>query len=169
MREQICSQEIAVARAARTGLGDRALRDHAAACEPCKELVIAVTAMQSLATGFEKDSELPDAGWLWRKALLEQKQAAADRAQRPLRVVQFASVPGMILAVAAWIVWYWPQIQESTQAQLTAWQIRVWPQLWQAFWSLSAGAPQLSPSAFLLVLLLALAALLVAHPLLSEE
>ena len=75
----------------------------------------------------------------------------------------------MILAVAAWVVWYWPQIQESTQAQLTEWQIRVWPKLWQAFWSLSAGAPQLSPSAFLLVLLLAVAALLVAHPLLSEE
>jgi hypothetical protein len=132
-------------------------------------LVIAVTAMQLLATGSEKDSELPDGGWLWRKALLEQKQAAADRAQRPLRVVQTASVPGTILAVAAWIAWYWPQIQEFTQVQLTVWQIRLWPQLRQAFWSLSARAPQLSPSAFLLVLLLAVATVLVAHPLLAEK
>jgi hypothetical protein len=130
---------------------------------------MAVIALQSLATGCEKDSERPDAGWLWRKALLEQRHAAADRAQRPLRVVQFASVPGMILAIAAWIAWYWPQIQEYTQAQLTVWQISLWPPLWQAFWSLWAGAPQLSPSAFMLVLLLAVAAVLVTHPLLAEE
>src|SRR5712691_4643113 len=103
MREKICSQENAVARAARTGLWDKALRDHAAACTACQELVVAVTAMESLVSRSENNSERPDAGWLWRKALLEQKQAEADVAQRPLRVAQFASVPALILAVASLI------------------------------------------------------------------
>ena len=169
MRENICAQEMVVAQAARTGLWDHTLRDHAVACAVCKEVIIAVTAMQSLAVGFEKASGLPDAGWLWRKALLEQKQAEADRAQRPLRVAQFASVPAMILAFGAWVGWSWPQMQAHLQAQVTVWQTGLWPRLWQAFWSL-AGTPLLSPRGpFLLILLLAIAAVLVAYPVLAEE
>lgn len=169
MREKICAQEIVVAQVARTGLWDNTLRNHAAGCAACRELVVAVTAMQSLAAGFEKVSELPDAGWLWRKALLEQKQAEADRAQRPLRVAQFASVPAIVLGFAVWIGWYWPQMQEQIQVQVTVWQTGLWPRLWQAFWSFAAATTQLSPGPFLLVLLLAVAAVLVAHPLLAEE
>lgn len=169
MREKICSQEMVVARAARTGLWDNTVRDHAAACTVCKELVIAVTLIQSLAAGCERNSELPDPGWLWRKALLEQKQAEADRVQRPLRLAQFSSVPA-ILAFAAWIAWHWPQTQEYMLAQLTVSQTGLWPRLWQAFWSLAAGASQLSPDRpFLLVLLLAIAVVLAARPLLVEE
>jgi hypothetical protein len=169
MREKICSQEIAVARAVRTGLWDSALRDHAAGCAACKDLVVTVTTMRSLAAGFEKDFELPEAGWLWRKALLEQKQADANRAQRPLLVAEFASVSAIILTFAAWIGWYWPEVQEHAQVQLTLSQTEPWARLWQAFWSLAAGTPQPSPGPFLLVLLLAIVAVLAVCPLLVEE
>ena len=118
----------------------------------------------------KKDVELPDAGWLWRKALLEQKQAEADRAQRPLLVAEFASVSAIILAFAAWISWYWPEVQEHLQVQLTLWQTEPWLRLGQAFfWLFTAGTPQPSPGPLLLVLLLVVAVFLVAHPLLAEE
>ena len=169
MREKICSQEIEVARAARTGVWDSTVQDHAAACAVCTELVIAVTAMQSLVTGFEKDSKLPDAGWLWRTALLEQKQAEADRVQRPLRLAQFSSVP-TILALVGWIAWHWAQTEEYVLAQLTVWQTGWWARPWQAFWLFVTGASQLSLNRpFLLVLLLAIAIVLAARPLLAEK
>jgi hypothetical protein len=130
-------------------------------------LVVAVTAVRSLAADFEKNFELPDAGWLWRKALLEQKQADADRAQRPLLMAELAGVSTIILAFAMWIGWYWPEVQEHLQVQFILWQTEPWPRLGQALWSFVAQTSQLSP--FLLVLLLAVAAFLVTHPLLAEE
>ena len=169
MREKICSQEIAVARAVRTGLWDSALRDHAAACAACKELVVAVSAMRSLAAGFEQEVERPDAGWLWRKALLEKKQAEADRARRPLLAVEFASVSAMILASAGWMGWHWSEVQEHLQVQFILWQTEPWPRLWQALWSFGGGTPQPFLGPLLLVLLLAVAAFLVAHPLFADE
>ena len=166
MSDKICSHEFAVAKAARSGVWDSTVREHAAGCGACKQLVIAVTAMQSLAAGFENDAEMPDGGWLWRKALLERKQAEVDRAQRPLRVAEFAAMPAIIFACAAWVALYGPYIQ----AQVVVWQTELWRRLWQALGLFAAAAPQFSASRpLLMVLLLATAVMVAAHPLLAEE
>jgi hypothetical protein len=164
MRETICSQETVVARAARTGLWDSTVREHADACAVCQELVLGITAMQSLVAGVERESELPGAGWLWRKALLEQKQADTDRVQRPLRLAQYTAGLTGILALAACAGWYWRPLE----VQFAVWQVELLPRLWQGFWSLAGTSLPTSRGPLLLVLLLAIAVLL-AYPVLVEE
>src|SRR5579862_526827 len=105
MRNRGCSHEIAVTKAVRTGLWDSALRDHAAQCGVCGESVISATAIRSLTADLEDERHLPDAGWLWRKALLEQKQAETDRALRLFGLAQSFSMPMMVLAVVVLIWW----------------------------------------------------------------
>ncbi len=166
MRENICSHESAVSKAARTGLWDSALRDHATSCGACKESVLVAAGMRSLAADLERDSELPDPAWLWRKALLDQKQGETDRALRLYGLPQFVSMLAMILAVAILIAWYSTQLQEYLQAH---WQTEAWVRLSQGFWSVATGTAQGSPESFPLVFLLAAAALIAAHPLLVDE
>ena len=170
MREMFCLQESAVAHAARTGEWSSSLTIHAAACAICKEVVEAVRAMERLAIPTPQDAATPTASLLWCQALLGQKQAEAERALRPLRLAEWVPAAVMALASAAFFVWYWPQVLEQTQAQFIAWQTGLWPQLWQAGWSLVGMTLELSSAAapFSLVLM-ALVAALVAHPLLAEE
>ena len=78
-------------------------------------------------------------------------------------------MPAIILAFGVWTAWYWPQMKEYLQTQLTVWQVELQPQFWQAVRSFSSGTPQYSSSQFLLVLFLAVAAALVAHPLLVDD
>ena len=180
MKKMICSQETMVARAARSGHWDSALKSHAAACPTCKEVVQTVLAMQSLTAPAAIDRAVPDADLyadlLWRKALLAQKQAEAQRAQRPLRIAEYVSIAVIALALSGWLAWYWPQIAAMPQTQLAAWKTSLWPALWQAAWFLLEAAPTtplsvLAPSAwpFGAVVLLAVAATLAAYPLLAED
>lgn len=170
MKEMICSQDAMVARAARSGHWDTALKSHADACPTCKEVVQTVLAMQSLAAPAAINSPLPDVDLLWRKALLAQKQAEADRALWPLRLAEFGSAAVIAMAFAAFLVWYWPQVLQQTQAQFTAWQTGLWPQLWQAGWWLAGMTLELfSAAAPFSLVLMALVAALVVHPLLAEE
>jgi hypothetical protein len=166
MKEMICSQEMAVARAARSGHWDTALKSHADDCPACKEVVQTVLAMQSLAAP-AAIAPMPDADLLWRKALLEQRQAAAQRAQRPLRIAEYASLGVIALALSGWLAWYWPALQP----QLAGWPTSLLPALWQAAWFLLEANPSsvsaLAPSAW--IALLAVAVTLAAYPLLAED
>jgi hypothetical protein len=163
MRDTLCSYEDLVAKAVRTGLWESTVRNHTDTCSTCHELVLSINAMQSLGAGVGKESQLPNAGWLWRKALLERKQVEADQVRRPLRLAQFAAVLAGMLVLGAWIGWNW----RPMQVQVAVWQVELWSRLWQAFWSLEGTSPLISRGP-LLVLLLALAALL-AQPVLAEE
>ena len=165
MRKHICAQEIAVARAARTGLWHGALRDHAAACSACNESVIAGTAMRSLATDGDVSARL-DAAWLWRKALLDHKQAEADRKLRFLDVVQWVSMPAGIVALAGLFGWGWTYLDGYLR---TSSQAVLWWRLSDVWLSLALARTQASPESVSWVLLLTLAALFAVHPLLAEE
>src|SRR5947209_7094149 len=105
MRNNICSHEIAAAQAVRTVRSDDALREHAATCAACSETIIVATGMRSLAADLDRDDELPDAAWLWRKALLDKKQAEADRTVGAFRVPQLVSMPLMVLGFILLITW----------------------------------------------------------------
>ena len=127
---------------------------------------IAVTAMQSLASGVERDTDLPDAAWLWRKALLEQKQAETDRTVSVYGIAQCVAMSLVILAVSSLIGWCAMQLQDYLRADG---QTNLWVRPSQVVWSIAAGSTHVSLESLSLVLLLAFAAFAAAHPLLAEE
>lgn len=167
MSEKFCSQEMAIAEAARMGRWNESLEAHVAGCANCRELMHTVRAMQSLALSPGRDSSLPEATRIWCLALLEQKQQETARARRWLVAVDYTTTLLLVLGSVGWLAWYWPEIQW----QLTAWQTSLWPQLWQAAWFLAEQTPMFasSPAVSVLLLLLAAAAILLAQPLLAED
>jgi len=70
----MCSQEMAVAKAARTGEWNDSLESHVTGCVNCKEVMQTVRAMRSLAAAPDGESSMPEATRLWCLALLEQRQ-----------------------------------------------------------------------------------------------
>jgi len=162
----MCSQEMAVAKAARTGEWNDSLESHVTGCVNCKEVMQTVRAMRSLAAAPDGESSMPEATRLWCLALLEQRQLEVARARRALVSMELATSALMALGCVGWLAWYWPLLT----AQLTAWQTNLWPQLWQAAWFLAGEAPTLaSRPALLLALLLVAGAILLAQPLLAED
>ncbi|OFV95328.1 MAG: hypothetical protein A3H94_02370 [Acidobacteria bacterium RIFCSPLOWO2_02_FULL_60_20] len=166
MSKAMCSQEMAVAKAARTGEWNDSLESHVTGCVNCKEVMQTVRAMRSLAAAPDGESSMPEATRLWCLALLEQRQLEVARARRALVSMELATSALMALGCVGWLAWYWPLLT----AQLTAWQTNLWPQLWQAAWFLAGEAPALaSRPALWLALLLAAGAILLAQPLLAED
>ena len=99
-----CEQEDAVIRAARGGAWGDGLRDHLAVCPACAdaELVAEFLIEESRAA---PDSPLPDPGTVWWKAQLRARRAAAERATRPIRIVErvaWACGLGSLVAAAIW-------------------------------------------------------------------
>ena len=166
MSKAMCSLEMAVAKAARTGEWNDSLEAHLAGCASCREVMQTVRAMRSLTAAPDGESSMPEATRLWCLALLEQRQLEAARARRALVSMEFASSALMALGCVGWLAWYWPQLA----AQLTAWQTNLWPQLWQAAWFLAGESPALAARpALMLALLLVAGAILLAQPLLAED
>ena len=168
MRQKMCARERAVANAARMGMASEDLLDHVTTCAVCKDVMSAATAMRSLAVDLETDSGLPDARWLWRRRLLEEKETEMAQAQRPIHLVECGSVL-TVLVLGGWITWLWVQASGSALVEFTVLQAEFWPRLWQAIESLMAET-HLSPDRpVLLIVLLAIAVVIATRPLLAEE
>ena len=163
MKPRMCPEELAVARAARTGQWNDLLRDHAARCATCREVLQATRWMGSLAQASDERSTLPAAERVWCAALLAQKQADVERAQRPLLLAEmFIAMLG--LAAVSWLAWHGLEIG----FWLTDWFARgLLPQPWTGLATVSPVRPALS--AALAALVLTIVALLVAQPLLGED
>lgn len=167
MREVSCSQEMAVTQAARTGEWNNSLEAHVASCPNCKVVMQTVAAMRSLVNTTERESPMPEATRMWCLALLEQKQMETARARRSLMAMEFATSALITLACVGWLAWYWAELT----TQLSAWLTKLGPQLWQAGWYLAGQTPAVAsvPAVSVLIMLLAVAAVLLAHPLLAED
>ena len=93
MTRGICEQEPAVVQAVLGGQWpdacDQSLRDHAAACEVCREVVAIVPLLREEFTEAReaigrRDVPLPSAGQIWWRAALHARADAARAAARPL-------------------------------------------------------------------------------------
>ena len=162
MRLEICPEEFAVSRAARTGQWNDLLREHAAGCATCREVLLATRWMESFAQVRDAQPSLPDAERAWCAALLGQKQAAMERAQRPLLVAEVL-IALLGLGALGWFSWH----ALETGLWLTEWLARALPPPWTG---LAAVAPVRSAaSATLAALILVIVSWLIAHPLLGED
>ena len=162
MKPSICPEEFAVSRAARTGQWSDLLREHAAVCAICREVLLTTRWMGSLAEARDERSALPDAERAWCAALLAQKQTEVERAQRPLLVAE-AFIVLLGLGALGWFSWHAPE----TGYWLTEWLARVLLPPWVGVASAATVRPALS--ATLAALILVIVSWLIAHPLLGED
>jgi hypothetical protein len=122
--------------------------------------------MRLVSTSVEQDSHLPDAGWLWRKALLEQKQTEADQARHWVRVVEFLSMAATILTTAMLVGWCLAQLHGNLPP---LWQTSPWLGLSETLSSVAKGRTHFSPESLSLISLVAIAAFFAFHPLMAQE
>lgn len=176
MKQAICPPEGAVLRAARTDQWEESLKTHVAECPACREIVQTSRWMQALAQRSETDSLLPDAGLLWWRAHLSQIHARAEKAQKPLAVVEVVSeaaiaLAAIALALAGWLTWSWSEVPGVMTRLLASLLSQLWETDWLAGWIVMGSLPTISPFVVLslIVAVLSLAVLLVAYPLLSED
>ena len=134
-----CERESAVLKAAESGQWSKGLRAHAQACEVCSDALLVTHYLQSQAQAAQAEAPLPDAGLIWWKAQLQAKRAAAERATRPIVILEKISYAVGAVGIAVLLVWFWPQIAN-------------WAGMFKLVWaqSSSLGMPLLQPSAYLL-------------------
>jgi ABC-type sulfate transport system permease component len=82
-----CDQEERTIQAVQSGTWDGQLRQHAASCDLCAEIVLVATALCEDATLANAESALPDAATVWRKAQLERQRRDVARATWPIALV----------------------------------------------------------------------------------
>lgn len=98
-----CRREARVCDAARQGTLTGALAAHAAACASCARAAAAGAALRQAAAALAAEARLPDPDLLLRRAAVERRRVATERALRPLRLVRraaWAAGAGAVVALA---------------------------------------------------------------------
>jgi hypothetical protein len=136
-----CPKESAVAKAARSGDWDEALRAHASQCRVCREVKDAARWMHAFSSDASEVRDLPDPAMLWRRAPWQEKllerQAQAEKARLVLAWAEFLPLLVAGLGLAVWAMWN-GQAVETASAWLVAW---LSPQTWlAAFYAASASS-----------------------------
>lgn len=114
MKLEQCDREQAVLDALTSGRwatpwGEE-IRQHAASCAVCSEVVLVAEALRCEAQSAETEVRLPSAGLVWWKAQLAARRAAEQRAAQPIALVErFAQAVGALSAFGIG-VWQWPRI-----------------------------------------------------------
>ncbi len=88
MKPTPCAYEEAVARAAQSGDWSRPLRAHAAQCPMCSEVALVSSFLQTEVESARAEAVLPNPGRIWWKAQFASKRAAAERAVRPIALME---------------------------------------------------------------------------------
>ena len=110
MKPVQCIHEEEVARAAQSGNWPTALRGHANECPVCSEVALVSAFLQTEAESARTEAVLPDAGRIWRKAELATRQAAAERALRPIALMEKLTIACAVLVSGAVFLWNWQRI-----------------------------------------------------------
>jgi len=82
-----CDQEQKVFAAVRFGSLDPSLQNHVSHCSICADLVFVAEFMRENSPVPETEVRLPNADFIWWKAQLRTRQAALQRATRPIDLV----------------------------------------------------------------------------------
>src|SRR5579871_1537646 len=67
------------------------LRDHAAACPACSDLIAVAAAVLNEKRELRSTAALPDAGQVWWRAQLRARREAAEAAGRPITAAQLVA------------------------------------------------------------------------------
>jgi hypothetical protein len=105
-----CDLETDVLRACMTGRWSDDLRRHATECPSCSELVLVTQSLRRHASSVEAELPLPDPGFLWWRAQLQSRAAAAERATRMIVWVQRVAIASCATLVALALLQLWPTI-----------------------------------------------------------
>lgn len=108
---EACRHEPHVLRAANEDRWTDALRDHVKTCQDCAMAALAAPFMRRLARVDERQKKLPDPSVVWLKAQLLAGSAVADRAARPLNIVQMFAYGVVAAGWAALLTWKWNDLQ----------------------------------------------------------
>jgi len=106
-----CRHEPHVRRATVENQWTDALREHVASCADCAAAAAAGTFMTRLSRFDERPRKLPDASVVWLKAQLFRGSVIADRAARPLNIVQMLAYTVVAGGWAAVLTWKWNDLQ----------------------------------------------------------
>ena len=109
---ELCRHETHVIRAVVEDQWTDALREHVAGCDNCAAAAAAAPFMKRLAQVDERQRKLPDPAVVWLKAQLLRGGALAERAARPLTIVQIVAY---IVVAAGWasvLTWKWADLQQ---------------------------------------------------------
>lgn len=110
MQNEICPQEAAVLKSARSGQWEASLSAHLDSCPHCREAVSIAAWMQPLADTLAKHRPLPDPDLLWIKSQLFGRQEAADRAFQPLHLGDTLARSIVGAFAASWLALSWPRM-----------------------------------------------------------
>lgn len=110
MKPAHCTQEEAIAQAAHSGDWSEPLRSHAARCPICSEVALVSSFLQIEAESARVEAVLPDPGRIWWKAQLAARREAAERAVRPIALMEKLAVACGALFLGIAIFWQWTRI-----------------------------------------------------------
>jgi len=157
---EACRHEPHVIRAANEDRWTDALREHVKTCEDCAIAALAAPFMHRLARVDERQKKLPDPSVVWLKAQLLAGSAVADRAARPLNIVQMFAYGVVAAGWAALLTWKWSDMQRWL-ATLTPSGVAE---------GLGSGGTALSGSVLMMLVVLSTVTVVLAfHTILAEE
>ena len=153
-----CSREAELIGALRRGELPAELRDHALACESCREAA-AISIWMNRMAAESRPATVPDPALLRLKASLMQQRRLEQRALQPLHALQWIAYGAIALAWAAVITWKWGVIQRFMETFSLSGLV-----------ASSAGASHVSLSSILMLVMLACATVVVTmHTVFAEE
>jgi len=121
MKPVPCVHEDDIARAARTGEWTKALRAHAAQCAVCSEVALLAGWFAAETQAASREAVLPGSSHIWWKAELRARQEMAERALRPIAVLEkVAYVFGGAILIGA-LLWSWPLLSACLRQIIGAW------------------------------------------------
>jgi hypothetical protein len=104
-----CIHEDAVNQALESDTWPPELLDHVADCPVCGDLMLVARFFQQRGVIPEPEGPLPDPSFIWWRAQMKARAAAADRATRAIGLLQHLTVVAGALLVALGFVRMWPQ------------------------------------------------------------
>ena len=155
----ICRHEVHVRRAAAEDQWTDALREHVKTCADCAAAAAATPYMKRLAAIDERKSKLPDPSVLWLKAQLLRGTAIAERATRPLSIIQIAAY---LIVGGSWagiLTWRWPDMER--------WLLGFTPA--SVVQGMAENAPSSLTFFFAMVVLVSMTVMLALHTILAED
>lgn len=122
MKPTGCEIEIRLLEALGQGLSpeemEEPLRRHLAQCETCREVIALAAMFRQDGTELCAAAPLPSAGRIWWKATMAARQAAAERALRPIRIAEKAALAiggGVLIALLGFVApWLAEQIRPAS-------------------------------------------------------
>jgi len=119
MNRTWCERESDTVQALRSGLFSPELRDHVLSCAVCTEARAAAQVMLQTAS-FLRESELPAASLVWRRAQARKREIDLKRATRPLIFMRALGAVYVALSVAWFLHYLWrPNFTEL----LSSWNV----------------------------------------------